>query len=127
MDNTIKIVGIDQKRPPRVRKEAYIDLVLKLSDKAPSDWIDLFDTLGRQMNPAVKMEKATGDCIMAWVRTMDDIPVHFDNIKQKVQACNIQYQEQLQQKLAAAQISSESAASQQQAKLNAIIAALDFD
>lgn len=127
MDNTIKIVGIDQKRPPRVRKEAYIDLVLKLSDKAPSDWIDLFDTLGRQMNPAVKMEKATGDCIMAWVRTMDDIPAHFDNIKQKVQACNVQYQEQLQQKLAAAQISSESSASQQQAKLNAIIAALDFD
>jgi hypothetical protein len=127
MNNTIKIVGIDQQRPPRVRKEAYIDLVLKLSDKAPSDWIDLFDTLGRHMDPAVKMEKATGTCIMAWVRTMDDIPAHFDKIKQTVQTCNLQYEEQLQQKLAAAQISSESAASQQQARLNAIIAALNFD
>ena len=127
MNNTIKIVGIDQQRPPRVRKEAYIDLVLKLSDKAPSGWIDLFDTLGRQINPAVKMDKTAGDCIMAWVRTMDEIPAHFDKIKQKVQACNVQYQEQLQQKLAAAQIQSENAASQPQARLNAIIAALDFD
>lgn len=127
MNNNFKIVGIDQQRPPRVRKEAYIDLVLKLSDKAPSDWIDLFDALGRQINPSVKMDKTAGDCIMAWVRTMDDIPAHFEKIKQKVQACNLQYQEQLQRKLAAAQISSESASSQQQARLNAIIAALDFD
>lgn len=127
MNNTINIVGIDQQRPPRVRKEAYIDLVLKLSDKAPAAWIDLFDALGRRIDPAVKMEKAPGDCIVAWVRAMDDIPAHFEKIKQTVQTCNVQYQELLQQRLEAAQISSESAASQQQAKLNAIIAALNFD
>ncbi len=127
MNNNLKIVGIDQQRPPRIRKEAYIDLVLKLSDKAPSDWIDLFDALGRQMSPSVKIDKAAGDCIMAWVRTMDDIPAHFDKNKQKVNACNLQYQERLQQQMAAAQIHSESAASQKQARLNAIIATLDFD
>jgi hypothetical protein len=34
----IRIISIDEARPPRVRKEAYIDLFFKLSHKArPSD------------------------------------------------------------------------------------------
>lgn len=127
MNNRLRIIGIDQQRPPQVRKEAYIDIVFKLSDKAPEGWIDIFNTLGRKLDPSVKMDKTAGDCIIAWVRTMDDIAGHFGKIKQKVEDSNQQYEEKIQQQLLAAQNSPESAASQQQAKLNAIIASLDFD
>lgn len=127
MNDRLRIIGIDQARPPQLRKESYIDVVFKLSDNAPEAWIDIFNALGRRLDPAVKMDKAAADCIMAWVRTMDDIPAHFDKIKQKVEDSNKQYEEDIQQKLLAAQNYRESAASQQQTKLNDIIASLDFD
>ena len=127
MNNSLRVIGIDQQRPPQVRKEAYIDIVFKLSDKAPEGWIDIFNTLGRTLDPSVKMDKTGGNFIVAWVRTMDEIPGHFGKIKQKVEDSNKQYEEKIQQQLLAAQNYKESAASQQQTKLNAIIASLDFD
>ena len=81
MNTTIRITGMDDQRPPRVRKEAYIDLVFKLSDKPPAAWIDIFNSLGRQLEPAFKIDKAAEDCIVAWVRQMDDITAHFASIK----------------------------------------------
>lgn len=127
MNDRLRIIGIDQDRPPQLRKESYIDVVFKLSDKAPEAWIDIFNALGRKLDPSVKIDKTAADCIMAWVRNMDDIPTHFAKIKQKVEDSNKQLEEDIQQKLLAAQNYRESAASQQQTKLNNIIAALDFD
>ena len=36
--NDLKITGIDNARPPRIRKEPYIDLVFTLSEKANKEW-----------------------------------------------------------------------------------------
>lgn len=35
----LKIVGIDPDRPPRIRKEACIDIYFKLPEKAPMDQV----------------------------------------------------------------------------------------
>lgn len=42
--NEIKIIGFDTSRPPRVRKEAYIDLFYQLSEDAPEEWCEDFDS-----------------------------------------------------------------------------------
>ena len=38
----IKICGIDETRPPMIKKEPYIDLNFKLIHKAPKDWCNDF-------------------------------------------------------------------------------------
>ena len=85
--NDIKIISIDETRPPQVRKEAYIDVFFKLSMKAPEDWCDEFNALGRKINPAVKINSKNGIIIDAWVKNMNDLPNHLEKIKQKVNTC----------------------------------------
>jgi hypothetical protein len=62
----IRIISIDEARPPRVRKEAYIDLFFKLSHKAPLDWCEEFNALGRQINPAAKIDIPRQKSIKTW-------------------------------------------------------------
>jgi hypothetical protein len=57
--NEIKIISIDANRPPRVRKEAYIDLFYQLSEDAPEEWCEDFSGFGRHVNPLAKIEKGT--------------------------------------------------------------------
>ncbi len=96
--NNIKIVGIDDERPPKMRKEAYVDLFFKLSEKAPLDWCEDFNTLSLRMNPAVKIARNGGVCVEAWVRDMQDIAPQLEKIKQKILDSNEQYIEKDRQK-----------------------------
>lgn len=126
--NNIKIVGIDNDRPPKMRKEAYIDLFFKLSEKAPLDWCDDFNTLGLRMNPAVKIAKNDGIYIEAWVRDMKDIAPQLEKIQQKILDCNEQYIEKDRQKKLAmlAANTDTSGANSKQVELNQIVADLIF-
>jgi len=126
--NDIKIASIDDERPPMIRKEAYIDLYFKLSVKAPMDWCEDFNALGRQLTPGVKIEKNTGLCIEAWVKDMDQIAPHLETIKQSILDCNEQYIEKARQKQSAllAANAREVGKDSEQFKLNEIIADLRF-
>jgi hypothetical protein len=124
-----RIIGIDKERPPRVRKETYIDLFFQLSQKVPEDWSDDFNALGRRINPSPKVEKITGTCIQTYVNDMSLIPQHLSDLQKTVLACNQQYQDKLDEK---ARVLAERNASSQgqdgpQLKLNQIIDTLDFD
>ncbi len=125
----IRIVGIDKNRPPLIRKEPYIDLFFRLSHKAPQDWCEEFNKLIKDMVPQVKIDKTEGLYINAYVRDMNQIPGHLEKIKEKISACNEQYIDNIRQKEvdAAAKNASLVAAAGEQARLNAIIAALKFD
>ena len=125
----IRIVGIDINRPPLIRKEPYIDLFFRLSHKVPQDWCEDFNKLIKDLVPQVKIDKTEGLFINAYVRDMNHIPDHLDRIKEKISACNKQYIENIRLKelAAAAKNASLVAAAGEQARLNAIIAALDFD
>ena len=125
----IKIIGVDEERPPRVRKEAYIDLFFKLSHKAPVDWCEDFNKLGHQINPAVKIDVKTGVIMETWVREMGQIQRHLNKIKEKIKVCNDEYIEKQKQKLVAAaqRDASETGQDGKQNKLNLIVAELNYD
>lgn len=125
----IRIIGIDEQRPPRVRKEAYIDLFFRLSTKAPEDWCEDFNALGRRITPSPKINKAQGECIETYVKDMALIPAHLAEVKQVVSECNRQYQQKLDDKARALAASNANLQGQdgEQYKLNQIVAALDFD
>ena len=131
MDNIldIRIIGIDENRPPVIRKEPYIDLFFKLSFKPPPDWCEEFNTLAKDLAPQVKIDKTVREFIDAYVRDMNHIPEHLAKIKAKIAACNEQYMEGIRLKELA--VAEKNASLQpegiEQRKLNSIVAALKFD
>jgi len=124
----IRILSIDEDRPPRMRKEAYIDLFFKLSHKAPVDWCEDFNALGRQINPGAKIDKIACDCIDTYIKDMDGIQVHLNEIKQTVIDCNEQYLEKIRQRETALAASNAALIGQdgEQHRLNEIVSALEF-
>ena len=125
----IRISGIDESRPPRVRKEAYIDLHFSLSRQVPDDWCEDFNALGRGISPAAKIDKNTCLTIDTYVNDMDRIPAQLAELKEAVNECNRRYIEKLRQRELA--LAAENAALQgeggEQQRLNLIVAALEFD
>lgn len=127
----LKITGIDETRPPYIRKEPYIDMFFKLSHKAPSDWCKIFNGLIEQQKNtthAVIIEKE-GEFIAAWVRTPDEIPHLLETLKAITTECTKQYITQVQ--LATQKSNEENALhtkeSSAQDNLNRILASLNFD
>jgi hypothetical protein len=125
----IKIVGIDDKRPPRIRKEPYIDLFFRLSHQAPKKWCQDFNKLTKDLVPPVKIDDNEGVFIDAYVRDMDNIAMHLDKIKRKIVLCNEQYIEEIRQRESAELARNVLLFGEEgeQGKLNKIIAALRFD
>jgi hypothetical protein len=125
----IKIIGIDEKRPPRVRKEPYIDLFFRLSHPAPQDWCEAFNNLTRKLDPPIRIDKNEGLFIDTYVRDMNHIPAHLDSIKENIRSCNAQYIERIRQAelSAAANAASLLGDGGKQGQLNSIVAALKFD
>ena len=125
----IRIIGIDENRPPVIRKEPYIDLFFKLSFKPPPDWCEEFNTLAKDLVPQVKIDKTVREFIDAYVRDINHIPEHLAKIKTKIAACNEQYLEgiRLKELAVAEQNASLQPAGVEQRKLNTIVAALKFD
>lgn len=84
----IKIIGIDENRPPRIDKDSHIKLFFKLSRIASKEWCNDFNTIGKQLAPPAKMETQQGLYIETQVYNIEHIQSHLDNIKAKVQTCN---------------------------------------
>ena len=125
----IRIVGFDKDRPPRVRKEAYIDLFFQLSQKAPLGWCEDFNALGRKTNPSPKIDINKGVHIASYVNNMNQIAHHLVAVKALLQECNQQYQQKLDEKsrILAASNASLQGQDGEQLKLNQIVDAISFD
>lgn len=124
----IRIMGIDERRPPRIRKEPYIDLVFRLTHKAPTDWCKDFNDLLSKHEYAPKIGLDEGLYIETWVRNTDEISAHFQLLKDTVMQCTEQYIEKIR---AHEQNRSDDNSLLQketgaQGHLNRIIAGLDF-
>ena len=124
----IKIVGIDEKRPPVIRKEPYIDLYFKLSHKAPADWCGDFNSLMMKHPCKPKIDKQKGLFIDAWVRTPDDIATLLEILKKNVAQCSDDYIRRIEAALNSQQGEDDSLSqvTAEQGRLNRIIAELDF-
>lgn len=127
--NAIKIIGIDEQRPPMVRKESYIDLFFKLSKQAPADWCEDFNKLGHQINPPAKITPDKGLIIETYVHDMNLIQNQLDKIKQLINRCSEAYLEKERQKQLALESkqAETSSGSAKQNQLNAIISNLNYE
>lgn len=124
----IKIIGIDDKRPPIIRKEPYIDIYFKLSHQAPKEWCRDLNNLLSQNNSASKISETEGLYIETWVRTPDDIAVFLVQLQDAVTECTRQYIERIEISTrnnsdANATLADEAG---EQGRLNRILAELDF-
>ena len=124
----IRIVGIDEKRPPRIRKEPYIDLIFCLSHKAPVDWCR--DLIELQSGQEYATEIDATECLYleTWVRTPGEIVNHFQQLKQSVTDCNALYIRKIEAQSRVFDSSNEKLQKDAgpQGDLNRIIANLDF-
>lgn len=122
------IFGLDEMRPPRVRKEPYIDLHFKLSDKAPAAWCEVFnDTLKNAAFPA-KIEPDDGLFIDTWVRKPEEVPAALERLKQGVKAATQTYLEKIREaNRVALQTPDTPEETGEQGRLNQILAQLDFE
>jgi len=125
----IKIIGVDERRPPKMRKEPYIDLVFKLSHKAPPDWCKDFNDSMSKTTYAPKIDLQEGLYIQTWVRTIDEIAAHVQLLKKGVTDCTVRYIEKVQQRARTADGATNllKEGSGEQGRLNAVIAGLNFE
>jgi hypothetical protein len=124
----IRITGIDERRPPRIRKEPYIDLCFRLTHKAPVDWCH--DFTDNQSKVAFPSKIDIKEClyIETWVRTQDEIVGHLQTLKKAVAQCNVRYIEKIEarERDRDGNIDALTKEAGPQGQLNRLIAALDF-
>ena len=124
----IRIVGMDETRPPRIRKEPYIDLCFRLSHKVPIDWCR--DFTGLQSKQVFSSKINTDEClyIETWVRLPSEIAGQLQMLKQTITECNASYIEKIEasQRDRAGGNDQLQKAEGPQGDLNRIIAGLDF-
>ena len=124
----IKIAGIDEKRPPRIRREPYIDLCFRLTHKAPVEWCH--DFVDHQSKASFPSKIDTNEClyIETWVRTQEEIVPHLQNLKKAVAECNARYIEKVEasERDRDGNIDALAKEAGPQGQLNRIIAGLDF-
>jgi len=124
----IRICGFDEKRPPRILKQPYIDLFFKLIHEAPKDWCEDFNRLVTKGKFTAKIAPATGLFIETWVRKPDEIEDSLTKLKQTVATCNQEYIAKIVAQTAAAENAQDKPGDEgEQGRLNKIIAALNFD
>lgn len=124
----IRIIGIDEMRAPRIRKEPYINLYFRLSHKAPTRWCDDFNTLVSRRNYPVKIDPEEGLFIDTWVRKPEEIAPLLEALKEALVRCTEEFVARFDAETKAA---NEQGATPEdvgpQGELNRIIAALKFD
>jgi hypothetical protein len=123
----IRISGIDQSRPPLIRKEPYINLYFRLNHKAPAKWCDDFNDRVAHGNHPVKLDPAEGMFIETWVRKPDEIEPLLTVLKEAVTATSEAYVARLEAEARAAIEKGVSLDDEgEQGRLNRIIEGLDF-
>lgn len=124
----LKIIGIDETRPPIIRKEPYIELYFKLIHKAPRAWCQVFNDCVGKSAYSISIKIDEGLFIETWVRKTEEIDGVFKMIQAAIKTSIAQHIEQLAAKTRAA--SSESTgveATGEQLELNQLIMGLDYD
>lgn len=126
----ITIIGFDEKRPPTIRKEPYIDLFFKLSHKAPEDWCNDFNALLSKHPTKPRIKEKEGLYIDAWVKSPDDIATFLEQLKAKVTDCSNEYIKRIELSILNAERDGASVGAEEtgeQGRLNRIVAGLVFE
>jgi len=123
----LKIVGLDESRPPTIRKEPYIELYFKLNHQAPKDWILDFNNQMKDAAYPVKIKPDNGKVVETWVRNVDEITQFVEKIKTAVSHCSKVYIEKIEMRTRTSEAKKAGATvSEAQMHLNNVIANLKF-
>jgi len=122
----IRIIGIDPKRPPQIRKEPYINLFFVLSHQAIAGWCTDFNRLAAKFPYAAKIDEKQGMYIETWVRSVDEVAPQLDRLKSTLQQCNTEYIARIEAATAAGNATT-TGESAEQMRLNAVVSGLLFD
>jgi len=124
----IKIIAIDPKRPPMIRKAPYIELFFELSEAATKAWSEDFNTLMRRNQARPKVNATDGLFIETWVRKPTDIAEHLTLLCTTVTQCNSQAETRAQALFEATKAGDNvQAVGTEQRLLNEAVAALTFE
>ncbi|MDH5784329.1 MAG: hypothetical protein OEZ16_01815 [Chromatiales bacterium] len=124
----IRICGMDETRPARIRKEPYINLYFKLNHQAPKEWCEHYNDLVLKKTFPARVEPATGLIIDTWVRMPGEVTALFEELKLAVKVCNDDYIARIEAESAAALLlSSTTNDDGEQGVLNRIIDKLNFE
>lgn len=125
----IRITGIDEQRPPIIRKEPYIDIFFKLSHQAPREWCKDFNSIMACYPTAPKIKEQEGLYIDSWVRKPEEIVELLKELQQAVKECSRLYIERIEIAKRESLSANANQAQQDQGEqgvLNKILAKLDF-
>ncbi len=125
----IRISGMDEKRPPRIRKEPYINLYFKLVHKAPKDWCVDFNRLVSKKKFPAKIDPEEGLYLETWVRLPEEVELALSGFQEAIKVCNEEYIARIkeQARSAAANPGEKQEDEGEQGRLNRIIAGLKFE
>ena len=125
----IRIIGMDEKRPPKIRKEPYIDLFFKLSHKVSQDWCQDFNAMMSKHPGKPRINEKEGLYIDAWVKKPDDVAPFLELLKGKITECNKNYITRIENAIRNKDQDNDSTAEEsgEQGRLNRIIASLVFE
>lgn len=126
----INIIGVDETRPPFVRKEPYIDVFFELSHQAPIEWCKDLNSLFaiNHTTSNASIDEKEGLFIKTWVRAPDEITSLLEQLKGEITDCTNQYIERIQlNSQQSGDDTSQTNESSEQTNLNNIIASLVFN
>lgn len=124
----IKIVGVDPKRPPVIRKEPYIDVFFTLSHQAPKAWCEDFNGLMAKKKFTGTIAPEEGQYVATWIRSPDDLVENLQFLQAKVVECNDLYVAKIRASQGTRDGDNEALKleSGEQGRLNNIVSELDF-
>jgi hypothetical protein len=125
----LKIEGIDENRAPSAKHAQYINLYFRLNHKAPEPWCFMFNDLMAKHPSKPKLIPTEGLYIETWVQNGEQIAPHLELLKTAVKECSKAYIEKLERdrRASSAQTGEKVEDNSPQARLNRIIASLNFD
>jgi len=124
----IRVVAVDPKRPPVIRKEPYIDIHFALSHQAPKTWCEDFNSLTAKKKFTATIQPEEGLFVSTWVRSPDDLAENLKFIQDKVTECNELFIAKVRARQGATDDDNEALKleSGEQGRLNRIVSELDF-
>ncbi len=123
----LHIAGIDPTRPPRIRKEPYIDLYFTLEPVAPPRWCEDFNDLATTKAAGARVNPKQGKIIETWVRKPDEIAGRLSRLQSVVEQTTKSYIARAAAEAAELlKVDVPLEEQGEQGRLNALVAALDF-
>lgn len=124
----LKIIGLDEARPPMLQTRPCIDLMFELDEIAPPDWCKEFQIGVGKQRYSFKIDPEEGQFIETWVREPGEIEKSLELAKELVARGNDLYRALLKRQSGApVEEDTVVTVTPEQKRLNDLVAKLNFE